>query len=123
MMTRSALVVFLVLSGTTAQAKLQMVSIQAAYGPVGPERPSLVYYPGDEIVFRYVLTGVQMNAKGEVDVDISLQVTDAAGQILLYNASPAKAVAALGGGCLPGTARATLNDTLPPGAYRLRVKA
>jgi hypothetical protein len=109
--------------GTTVQAKLEFTKIQAAYGEVGPERPSLAYFPGEEILFRYLLTGVMANEKDEVDVAISIQVTDANGAILLDKTTPTKAVAALGGGCLPGSARATLGHGMKPGIYSLRVKA
>jgi hypothetical protein len=122
-MTRSVISLLIVLGGTSAYAKLEIGNIQAAYGEVGPARSSLVYYPGDEILFRYMLTGVQTNDKGEVDIDIAFRLTDAKGHILLDKTTPAKAIAAFAGGCLPGSARATLGETLPPGIYRLRVVA
>ncbi len=114
-------VVFLL--GSTAQAKLEIVDIQAAYGSAGPPRKSLVYYPGDEILFRYTLKGVSTNAKGEADVDIAFQILDQAGNSLLDKKSPTKAVIALGGGLVPGTATATLGTGLKPGKYRLGVTA
>src|SRR5262249_48979189 len=104
-MTRCIFTLIFVLAGTRAQAKLEIVNIQAAYGEVGPERKSLVYYPGDEILFRYLLTGVNTNAKGEVDIDIHFQVSEAGGKVLLDKTNRAKAIAALGGGSLPGSAR------------------
>jgi len=122
-MTRYVLSFTIVLAGATAHAKLEIGNIHAAYGEVGPERKSLVYYPGDEILFRYMLTGVKTNDKGEVDIDISFQVTDSEGKILLDKNTPTKAIAALGGGCLPGSARATIGEALKPGIYRFRVKA
>ena len=122
-MTRSILALIFALAGTNAYAKLQITNVQAAYGEVGPERKSLVYYPGDEILFRYLITGVKTNVKGEVDLDINFQVSDAGGKVLLNKTSATRAIAALGGGCLPGSARATLGEPLQPGNYRLRVEA
>jgi hypothetical protein len=120
---RIALSAIILLWGATAQAKLEFTKIQAAYGSVGPERESLEYYPSDEILFRYLLTGVNANDKGEVDVDISMRVTDDEGKNLLERTTPTKAIAALGGGCVPGSARATLGEALKPGVYRLSVSA
>jgi hypothetical protein len=123
-MARSILTfVFVLFLGSTVQAKLEIANVQAAYGPAGPERKSLVYYPGDEILFRYMLKGVSTNAKGEVDVSISMQITDPAGKILLSKAAPTKAVVAFGGGLVPGTATAALGPTFKPGKYRLGVTA
>jgi hypothetical protein len=122
-MAHPVLALIVVLAWTADQEKLQFRNVQAAYGAVGPERKSLEYYPGDEILFRYVATGVRLNEKGEVDIDITIQVTNGEGQILLDRTTPTKAVAALGGGSLPGTARTTLSEAFKPGNYRLRVKA
>jgi hypothetical protein len=123
-MARSILTfVFVLLLGSTVQAKLEIANVQPAYGPIGPERKSLVYYPGDEIVIRYTLKGVSTDANGEADVIISLQITDPAGNILLAKTVPTKAVVALGGSLVPGTATATLGATLKPGKYRLGVTA
>src|SRR5262249_25819150 len=71
----------------------------------------------------YLLTGVNTNAKGEVDIDIHFQVSEAGGKVLLDKTNRAKAIAALGGGSLPGSARVTLSEPLQPGTYRLRVEA
>jgi len=117
-----AFVVFL-LWATTAHAKLQIANIKAAYGPLGPERQSQVYYPGDEVVFRYLLTGVRSNAKGEANVAIFVQIADASGKILQKTTTPTKGVVALGGGFVPGTAQAALGDSMKPGTYRLAVTA
>ena len=51
-MTRLVISLAVLLTGTNAYAKLEIVNIQAAYGEVGPARSSLVYYPGDEILFK-----------------------------------------------------------------------
>jgi hypothetical protein len=123
-MARSILtLVFVLLLGSTVQAKLEMANVEAAYGPAGPRRPSNVYYMGDEILIRYTLNGVRANANGEVDVSIALQMTDPDGKVLFAKTVPTKAVIALGGGSVPGTATATLGTGLKPGKYRLGVTA
>jgi hypothetical protein len=113
-----------VLAGTTTvQAELKIDKVRAAYGIVGPERQSLEYYPNDEILFRYLLKGVKTTAKGEVDINITIRVSDASGNPLLENTIPIKGVAALGGECVPGSAHVMLNDGMKPGKYLLRVQA
>jgi hypothetical protein len=123
MMVRCVCSFIVVLWGTTAQAKLEIGNIQAAYGVFGPERKSLVYHPNDEILFRWLLTGVKTNAKGEVDIAILVQIANADGEVLMEKTSPLKGVAALGGGCAPAYARATIAEALGPGTYHVRVKA
>ena len=105
-MARSILSVLVFLAAEKAQPQLEFSHVQAAYGTVGPDRKSLVYYPADDIVFRYLLIGVTSNAKGQVDTDISVQVADGDGKILVDRKTPTKAIAALGGGCLPGSGAA-----------------
>ena len=123
-MPRSILTfVVVLLLGSSAQAKLEIANVQAAYGSAGPKRDSLVYYAGDEILLRYTLKDVHTNAKGEANVDITLKISDPAGKVLLNTTSPTKAVVALGGGLVPGTATATLGTGLKPGKYRFGVTA
>jgi hypothetical protein len=122
-MTRAIVSLVCIIAAARAQAQLEFRHVQAAYGPVGPERKSLVYYPGDDIIFRYLLAGVTTDAQGQLDTDISMQVADGDGKILVNKKLPTKAVAALGGGCLPGYVRTTLGQKLAPGKYQIRVKA
>jgi hypothetical protein len=123
-MSRS-LFTFLVvlLSGTTVHAKLEIANVQAAYGPVGPKRESRVYYAGEEILFRYLLTGVKTNAKFEADLSITTHVTDAFGTAIYEKTTPLKVVMALDGGSMPLAASATLAESLKPGPYRVGVTA
>jgi hypothetical protein len=122
-MIRSLFGLAVFLGTATAQAEFKIDKIRAAYGPVGPERKSLEYYPDDEILLRYLLTGVKTTDKGEVDIDITIRVWDAEGNLLVEKTNPIKGVAALGGDCVPGSAHVILNDSIKPGKYRLQVKA
>jgi len=127
-MTRSliGLVVFLITAAAvtaTAHAEFRIERIHPAYGPVGPERKSLEYYPEDEILFRYLLTGVKTTNRGEVDVDITIRVLDADGSLLVEKTNPLKGVVALGGACVPGSAHVTPSDRMKPGNYKLQVRA
>src|SRR5262249_15594754 len=122
-MAPSILSLLILLSGPRAQAQLEFVQVQAAYGTVGPERKSLVYYPRDDIIIRYLLVGVTSDGQGQVDTVISMQVGDSDGKVLVDRRIPTKAVAALGGGCLPGYVRTTLGAKADPGTYHIRVSA
>jgi hypothetical protein len=48
---------FLVLAVQAAHAKVEIKDVQAAHGQLGPERASLEYLPGDEVFFRFTVTG------------------------------------------------------------------
>jgi hypothetical protein len=111
----------MLVSGTTAHAGLEIRNIQAAYGPLGPERKVLNVYPSDEVVFRYLITGVKVDGEGRVVGELKLTLSAPDGRILLDETSPTSGVAALGGGSLPGTARVSLPADIPPGAYTLTV--
>ena len=121
-MTRVCLSAALVLiAATQAQAKLEIQNIQAAHGPLGPERKSLDCYPFDEVFFRYVVTGAKVDEAGKVDAELAIKLTDTKGTVLFHDAAPISGVLALGGGSFPGTAQVTLNDKIPPGKYILTV--
>jgi hypothetical protein len=111
----------LVATAAPAWAELNFEDIQACYGRLGPERKSMTFYPLDEVLFRYNITGVRVNNEGRVDGGLTLQVRDAAGKLVLNNKSSVAAVMVLGGTSLPGTANLVLEPGSPPGKYTLSV--
>src|SRR2546425_5628641 len=79
----------LILSAHSAQAKLGIESIQATYGPLGPERKTLDIYPFDELFFRFTVTGAKPDAEGKVDASVVMQVLDGTGKVRGENQIPA----------------------------------
>lgn len=114
-------VVALSVSATPARAALEIRNIQAAYGQVGPVRPSADYYPGDEIFFRFLVAGAQPDAAGKMSCDLVVTFTGPDDNVLLNQTFPVEGVYALGGDSFPGSARVTLGDDVPPRAYTLTV--
>jgi hypothetical protein len=114
-------VAVLSVTAAPARAALEIRDIQAAYGPVGPVRPSADYYPGDEIFFRFLVAGAQPDAAGRLSCDLVITFTGPGDNVLLDRTFPAVGIFALGGDSFPGSARVTLGGDVPPGAYTLTV--
>jgi hypothetical protein len=104
-----------------APAEVRFEGVQAAYGPLGPERKTLAVQPLEELLFRYRLTGLEPDAKGRVKGELRVVVTDKAGKEVLQQKSTVDGMLVLGGGTLPGTAFIRLPATAPPGEYTLTV--
>lgn len=111
----------LTLLAAPVRAKLEVRDIQASYGPLGPRRPSLEAVPGDEIFFRYTITGIRTDESGRARGELRLQVTSPDGKVLIDNKEAIGGVLALGGQTLPGTAQVSFGPDMPPGDYTLRV--
>jgi hypothetical protein len=111
----------LTMLATPAWAKLEIRDIKAAYGPLGPERTSLAVVPGDQIFFRYAITGIRTDAAGRAEGELRLQVTDTGGKVLIDNKEAIGGLLALGGQTLPGTAQVSFGPDTPAGDYKLRV--
>jgi hypothetical protein len=109
------------LSAAPARTTLEIRNIEAAYGPVGPVRPSADYYPGDEVFFRFLIAGAQLDAAGKMSCDLVLTLTGPGDRVLLNHAFPVGGVLALGGDSFPGSAQVALRGDAPPGAYALTV--
>jgi hypothetical protein len=111
----------LALSASTAQAKLELSNIQCAYGPLLPERKALEFYPEDLIFFRYLVTGVKVDAAGRVDAEAVVKLIDGDGKEVAKNTVPFKARLSLGGDAFAGVAYLTLNEKQVNGLYTLSV--
>jgi hypothetical protein len=94
---------------------LKLERIQAAYGKLGPERPSLDFYPGDEVFFRFLITGVRTTAEGGAKVEETILLKGPDGKEMVNQTVPAKeSVVPLGGGTLPGSAFLRLPAEIAP---------
>jgi hypothetical protein len=103
--------------------ELKLEGIQAAYGKLGPERPSLDFYHGDEVFFRYLITGVQRNADGGAKVEVTILLNGPDGKAMVKQTAPAgESVLALGGDILPGSAFVRLPDDIDPGTYTMVIR-
>jgi hypothetical protein len=112
----------LTLSAASAEAKLEIRDVQAAHGQFGPERNSAEYVAGDQVYFRYTVTGVRTDDEGHVRADIVLKLTDAKGARLLDQETALLATLALGGDALPADASIDLALDFAPGEYELFVE-
>jgi hypothetical protein len=104
-----------------AHAKLEIRDVRAVQGMYGPERPSLEFYPGDEVFFRYVVTGFRTDAADRVDLAFTIKLIDAAGKPLLDQTTRQREVVVLGGDSFPAFANLIPGEKASPGVYRLKV--
>src|SRR5207244_2586096 len=73
----------LLLISPAPQTKLEVRNIQAAYGPVWPERRTLEYYAGDDsIAFRYDLKGLDPVDGKNLRLVTSMSLSDQAGHVV-----------------------------------------
>src|SRR4051794_21397184 len=63
-------------------SKLAVDRVQFAYSPVGQERPP-VFSPGEEMVLRYVASGLKTNSDGAVRTQLLVRIERADGTKLL----------------------------------------
>jgi hypothetical protein len=113
-------VVFLVLVAAPASAKLEIDKIDASHGRLGPLRKNLDFYPYDEVVVRFLVTGAKSD-EGQVDIDLSWQLLDAAGKVVLDKKVASKGHLAFGAESFPASVAVLLTDPAPPGEYTLKV--
>jgi hypothetical protein len=109
----------LAITATAAQAKVDITNIQSAYGPLMPERKVLEFYPQDLIYFRYMVTGAQVNSRGEVDCEAVVRLVDGNGKEVAKNTVPFQGPLSLGGDSFAGAAYVVLKEQLINGAYTL----
>jgi hypothetical protein len=122
-MARTWLVVGTVLLLTMpAHADLKFENIQLAEGRLGPQRTTLDFFPEEEIVFRYLITGMKLDENGKIAGELTVSATDPRGQVVFTRNVPVpEAVLALGGGTMPGFASVQLSAGSMPGAYTVKV--
>ncbi|HKB05028.1 MAG TPA: hypothetical protein VKD90_22585 [Gemmataceae bacterium] len=110
------------LAAQTAHAKLEIRDVQAAHGQLGPERDNLEYLPGDEVFFRFTVTGARTDDQGRLSGEIRITLTDAVGKVVLTHTAQVKQLLAFGGGRVPAKAILELGHQFLPGSYELAVE-
>jgi len=113
--------VALVVTSLPAQAKLGVEHIEAAYGPLLPERKALEYVSQDLIFFRYLVTGAKVDEQGNVNVEALVQLTDANGKEVSKQTLPFKGTLSLGGDSFSGSAYIVVGEQFLAGTYTLSV--
>jgi hypothetical protein len=121
-MARTGLaVVLLLFAATAARAELTLRNIQASFGPLGPERKSVDYFPHDEVFYRYCITGLQTDRQGDIDVLIESKIVDENGKVIPGSRDPVKGKLHLAGGTFAGSSTVRLLNQFAPGEYTLTV--
>jgi hypothetical protein len=106
---------------TSAWAELELRDVTPTYGPFGPARKSLAVPAGDEVFFRYTISGVHTDDAGRADGELRVQLAGPDGQALLDDKRPVNGVLALGGQTLPATANVSFGPDTPAGDYTVTV--
>jgi hypothetical protein len=111
----------LLLATATAQAKLEIQNVKAAYGSLGPERESLDVQPFDDLVLRFTVSGLKCDDEGKMDLTESLKLMDADGKTVLEQKLPIKDVLPLGGNRMNLDAHLNVGDKIPEGDYTFSI--
>jgi hypothetical protein len=119
---RTLAILALIALPAVANAKLEIRDMQASQGQLGPERKSNEYVVGDQVYYRFTISGVRTDADGRTRAEMKIIVTDAKGKKLISNTFPFQQVIALGGDSFPGAASFHFDDTSMPGDYELAVE-
>jgi hypothetical protein len=110
----------LILAVSPAFGKFGVEKIEACHGKLGPVRKTLEFYPYDEIVFRFTLTGAKAD-DGTLDVGCTWSLFDDKGKEVLSEKPPFKGSLAFGIDALPYSLGFYLPETASPGEYALKV--
>jgi hypothetical protein len=105
-----------------AQPGLTVSNPRLTYGPLGPDRPSKTYLPGDVVVLVFEIQGLQHDAAGRGQYAMSLEVTDAKGAVI-YKQQPKSTPALnyLGGAKHQAVGVLQLSMTQAAGAYTIKL--
>src|SRR5262249_3673851 len=113
--------ILLILVDSSAFGKFGAEKIEASHGKLGPVRKTLDFYPYDEVVFRFTLTGAKAD-DGMLDVGCTWSVLDSKGKKVLSEEVPFKGSVAFGIDALPYSLGFFLPETANPGEYTLQVR-
>jgi hypothetical protein len=113
-------VVLLALVAAPASAKLEIDKIEASHGRLGPLRKNLDFYPYDEVVVRFLVTGAKSD-EGQVDIDLSWQLLDSANKVVLDKKVASKGHLAFGSESFPASVAVLLTEPATAGEYTLKV--
>lgn len=115
-----ALGLLLLLAGGL-RAEVRISHITAATGPYWPSKKDLVYYPGDLVSFRYLISGLQTDKDQAIDTTVTCAVFDSKGKLVNSQSQPWTYHAVLGEGAGPHMTGFEVNDRYKPGDYTVKV--
>src|SRR5688572_23016221 len=72
-------------SRLAAAEPLEVADVQASYTDYGPPRVDRSYFPGDNVCFRWHLSGDDPSDRGGVELDITVRLLDATQKSLFVN--------------------------------------
>lgn len=118
--TGLALGLLLLLAGGV-RAELHISHVTAASGPYWPSKKQLVYYPGDVVSFRYLVSGLQTDKSQSIDATVTCTVTDSNGKLVTSKSEPWTYHAVLGEGAGPHMSGFEVSERCKPGEYTVKV--
>jgi hypothetical protein len=110
----------LVLAVPPAFGKFVVENIEACHGRLGPVRKTLDFYPYDEVVFRFTVTGAKAD-DGTLDVGCTWSLLDDKANEVQSEKLPFKGTMAFGIDVLPYTLGFFLPETASAGEFVLKV--
>jgi hypothetical protein len=112
----------LLAAGPSDAPALEIGPVQAAYGPLWPERRGSEYYPGQDFLFyRFQVSGARFKDGQSLDMEVAVRLLNADGKEVLLKRAPCT-----GKTCFPGKpfwciAHLPLAEPLPRGEYTAEV--
>jgi hypothetical protein len=106
----------------SVHAELEISQIAAATGPYWPSKKNSIYYPGDTICFRYLVTGLRTDASNyAIDAVVTATATDANGKLVYSESKPWNYHPVMGKGAAPHVTSLEVNDHFKSGDYHVAV--
>lgn len=100
---------------------LRIEQVQAVHGLLGPIRKSETYYPHDQALFRFLLTGAKTDAQGKFEGEMTIAIRDPQGKTLDQTTRKISGILTFGAGTMPGSAFINIPPELTPGDYKIGV--
>lgn len=118
----SSLVLAAATALSPAQGGLQLTNVRCTIGELGGPRPDTRVLPGDILFIAYDIDGIAIDAMGTVKYTMSLEVTNAAGKVVLKQ-DPREIgdFAPLRGNKLPARAFVTVGADQEPGTFTCKI--
>ncbi|MDY0168561.1 MAG: trypsin-like peptidase domain-containing protein [Thermoguttaceae bacterium] len=112
---------FRLLTATVRDQSFLLRDIEACFGPLGPVRQSLAYYPYDVIEFRAGIVGTKYDDEGTAHIGWAIELVSPEGKVVVKDKGENQT--ALGGyeDLVPFFVTLPLPASPPPGIYTFRV--
>jgi hypothetical protein len=111
----------LALAASPALAKLEVEKVEACHGRLGPVRKTLDFYPYDEVVFRFTVTGARADDDGKLDLELAWKLLDDRGKEALAKKRALKGQIVFGSDSFPESVSVLLPEPVIAGDYTLKV--